>query len=140
MAEKRTLYFIEEESTRYTPVAVGDFLKNTLRELQKKASLIEENAPKKQETQEGYITILGAKNIENKIRVMLESARERIYVMADIRILSCFQEEIRSLIESGKKVVVLSDFGDFSLEDSFFVGVIFYKTETGKNEVLLIVD
>ena len=40
-------------------------MKNTLRELQKKALLIEENAPKKQETQEGYITILGAKNIEN---------------------------------------------------------------------------
>ena len=140
LAEKGALYLIEGESTRYTPVAVGDFLKNTLRELQKKASLIEENAPKKQETQEGYITILGAKNIENKIRLMLESARERIYVMADKGILSCFQEEIRSLIEAGKKVVVLSDFGDFSLEDSFLAGAIFHKTETGKNQVRLIVD
>ena len=44
------------------------------------------------------------------------------------------------MIEAGKKVVVLSDFGDFSLEDSFLAGSIFHQTETGKNQVRLIVD
>ena len=140
LAEKGVLYLIEGETTKYTPVPVKDFLKNTLEDLQKKASLIEENAPKKKEVQEGYITILGSKNIENKIRNMLESTRERIYVMADKGILSCFQEEIRSLIEAGKKVVVLSDFDEESLEKSFLNGGIFHKTETGKNQVRLIVD
>ncbi len=140
LAEKGALYLIEGESTKYTPVPVGDFLKNTLSDLQKKALLIEENAPQKMETQEGYITILGAKNIANKIRLMLESAHKRIYVMAESKILSCFQNEIRSLIQAGKKVVVLSDFGVDSPEENFLAGAIFHKTETEKNQIRLIVD
>lgn len=140
LAGKGALYLIEGESTKYTPVPVGDFLKNTLSDLQKKALLIEENAPQKMETQEGYITILGAKNIANKIRLMLESAHKRIYVMAESKILSCFQNEIRSLIQAGKKVVVLSDFGVDSPEENFLAGAIFHKTETEKNQIRLIVD
>lgn len=140
LAGKGALYLIEGESTKYTPVPVGDFLKNTLSDLQKKALLIEENAPKKLENQEGYITILGAKNIANKIRLMLESAHKRIYVMAESKILSCFQNEIRSLIQAGKKVVVLSDFGVDSPEENFLAGAIFHKTETEKNQIRLIVD
>jgi sugar-specific transcriptional regulator TrmB len=140
LAEKGALYLIEGESTKYTPVPVEDFLKNTLGELQKKADLIVKNAPKKKEVQDGYITILGSKNIENKIRLMLESTQERIYVMADKGILSCFGKELRALIGAEKKVVVLSDFEADSLEESFLAGATFHKTETEKNQVRLIVD
>lgn len=133
LAEKGALYLIEGESTRYTPVAVGDFLKNTLRELQKKALLIEENAPKKQETQEGYITILGAKNIENKIRKMLEETKERLYMLASPEILENFRGELESLVANGKKVVLISD--DFEIN-----GGICHKSETEKNQIRLITD
>ena len=75
-------------------MAVSDFLKNTLADLQNKALIIEENAPKKRETQDGYITILGAKNIQNKIRQMLEETKERLYVMASFDILETFRKEL----------------------------------------------
>ena len=129
LAEKGALYLIEGESTKYTPVPVKIFLKNTISELQKKAKLIEKEAPKQRENKEGYITILGAKNIENKIRQMLENAKERIYFMADKEVLSCFQKEIEDLLLSEKKVVILSDFG-----------IIFHKTQTEENQIRLIVD
>ncbi len=136
LAEKGALYLIEGESTKYTPVPVKNFLKNTISELQKKAKLIEKEAPKQRENKEGYITILGAKNIENKIRQMLENAKERIYFMADKEVLSCFQKEIENLLLSEKKVVILSDFDDFSM----LKGIIFHKTQTEENQIRLIVD
>lgn len=136
LAEKGALYLIEGESTKYTPVPVKFFLKNTISELQKKAKLIEKEAPKQRENKEGYITILGAKNIENKIRQMLENAKERIYFMADKEVLSCFQKEIEDLLLSEKKVVILSDFDDFSM----LKGIIFHKTQTEENQIRLIVD
>ncbi len=136
LAEKGALYLIEGESTKYTPVPVKIFLKNTISELQKKAKLIEKETPKQRENKEGYITILGAKNIENKIRQMLENAKERIYFMADKEVLSCFQKEIEDLLLSEKKVVILSDFDDFSM----LKGIIFHKTQTEENQIRLIVD
>lgn len=136
LAEKGALYLIEGESTKYTPVPVKIFLKNTISELQKKAKLIEKEAPKQRENKEGYITILGVKNIENKIRQMLENAKERIYFMADKEVLSCFQKEIEDLLLSEKKVVILSDFDDFSM----LKGIIFHKTQTEENQIRLIVD
>ena len=136
LAEKGALYLIEGESTKYTPVSVKIFLKNTISDLQKKAKLIEKEAPKQRENKEGYITILGAKNIENKIRQMLENAKERIYFMADKEVLSCFQKEIENLLLSEKKVVILSEFDDFSM----LKGIIFHKTQTEENQIRLIVD
>lgn len=136
LAEKGALYLIEGESTKYTPVPVKIFLKNTISELQKKAKVIEKEAPKQRENKEGYITILGAKNIENKIRQMLENAKERIYFMADKEVLYCFQKEIEDLLLSEKKVVILSEFDDFSM----LKGIIFHKTQTEENQIRLIVD
>ena len=133
LAEKGSLYLIEGETTKYTPVPVKDFLKNTLGEMQKKAAIIEENAPKKKEVQEGYITILGAKNIENKIRKMLEETKERLYVLASPEILENFRGELEALVAKGKKVVLISD--DFVID-----GGICHKSETEKNQIRLITD
>ena len=98
LAEKGALYLIEGETTKYTPVPINIFLKNTLTELQNKAQLIEETAPKKRENSEGYITILGSKNIKNKICQMLKETKERIYMMLDKEILFCFINEITALL------------------------------------------
>lgn len=133
LLDKGALCLIEGETTKYEPVAVKDFLSNTILDLQKKALLIEENAPKKIVQSEGYITILGAKNIENKIRLMLKETQERIYVMANCDILKKFSDELSMLCNSGKKVVILSD--DFDLENA-----IYHKTQTEKNQIRLITD
>ena len=67
---------------------------------------------------------------------MLENAKERIYFMADKEVLSCFKKEIENLLLSEKKVVILSDFDDFSM----LKGIIFHKTQTEENQIRLIVD
>lgn len=146
LAEKGALYLIEGETTKYTPVPINIFLKNTLTELQKKAQSIEETAPKMRENSEGYITILGSKNIKNKICQMLKEAKERIYMMVDKEILLCFINEITALLNMGKKVVILSnidntDFLSASLTDkSLLSKTILHKTQTEKYQIRLIVD
>lgn len=133
LVEKGCAYLKESEVTKYIPVEIKTFTQNCLNDLQKKAKLLEDNAPQKISTTEGYITIVGAKNISNKIREMLEKTQLRLYVMATSDILSEYESELQSLVESGKKIVLISD--DFELS-----GAIFYKTEVSKDQIRLITD
>ncbi len=133
LVEKGALYLIEGETTKYTPVPVKEFLSNTISDLQKKANLIEKNVPRKIETQESYITITGGKNIEHKIRKMLNDTKERLYIMANSKILEEFRTELSNLVKKRKKVVLISD--DFVIN-----GAICHKTSTEENQIRLITD
>lgn len=133
MLEKGLCYLEEGESTKYLPVSVDSFLDNKIEELKEKATFIKKHAPKKLLLSDGYITIMGTKNIANKIRQMLKDCNMRLYIMASGDILNEFQEELKVLVEGKKKLVVLSD--DFSLP-----GIIFYKSQIEKKQVRLISD
>ena len=68
-----------------------------------------------------------------KIRQMLEETKERLYVMASFDILETFRKELETLVQNGKKVVLISD--DFEIPKA-----IYHKTQTEKNQIRLIVD
>lgn len=133
LAEKGALYLIEGETTKYTPLPIKDFLQNTILELQKKAAEIEKYAPTKIEQAEGYITILGAKNIENKIRQMLQKTKERVYIMANKEILEKFKNELEELVEKNKKVVIISN--QFEI-----INAICHNAKVEENQIRLITD
>ncbi len=135
LVEKGALYLIEGETTKYLPVEINQFLKNCLSNLQEKALLIEKNIPKKIENQDGYITIVGSKNIESKICQMLEETQERLYVLSTSEILKKFENQLENLVKENKKVVIISD--EFEI-----TGAICHKT-TDKiegNQIRLITD
>ena len=67
LTEKGALYLVEGESTKYIPVPVKEFLTYWIRELKEKALQIEKQIPKKVVNTEGYITIVGLKNIKNTV-------------------------------------------------------------------------
>lgn len=135
LTEKGALYLVEGESTKYIPVSVKEFLTYWIRELKEKALQIEKQIPKKVVNTEGYITIVGLKNIKNKIQMMLNNAKERVYIMASFDIIKEFESEIKSLIGKKRKVVILSDFGE-----NIFEGSIFHLTQIDKEQIRLIVD
>ena len=64
---------------------------------------------------------------------MLEETKERLYVMASFDILETFRKELETLVQNGKKVVLISD--DFEIPKA-----IYHKTQTEKNQIRLIVD
>lgn len=133
LVEKGGAYLIEGESTKYTPVELNRFTQNRLIELQKKAEFLEKNAPKQMVLSDGYITILGAKNISNKIREILSKVEHRIYILAPVDILEEFREQLETLISQNIKIVLLST--AFELK-----GAIIYETEVQQGQIRLISD
>lgn len=133
LVEKGAAYLIEGESTKYTPVAIKKFTENVLSDLSRKAKDLEKNAPQQLVQQEGYITILGAANIRNKIREMLLATELRLYIMAPAAIINEFDAELQELITAGKKVVILSD--NYKLK-----GAKIYETKPEEGQLRFITD
>ncbi len=133
LVDKGAAYLIEGEPTRYTPVPVDSFCENTISELSDKASYLAEHAPEVVELSDGYITLLGSRNIYHMISEMLRKCQLRVYILAESELVMQFAEEIRELIASDKKVVVLSDACDLD-------GAIFYKMEVEPKQIRIITD
>ena len=134
LADKGAAYLIEGDSTKYLPVNVETFTKNVLTEMQEKAEYIKAHAPSQQIPTDGYITIVGTRNIQNKLHEMLKETRLRLYLSASGDILQEFADEIEQIAETGKKVVVLTD-------SSFTIpGAVVYHTEPEAGQLRVIVD
>ena len=134
LVDKGASYLIEGDSTKYHPVDVDTFTKNVLNELQEKAVFIHEHAPEKQVETDGYITIIGARNIHNKLLQMIKETRIRLYISASARIVDAYEEELNELIGKGKKVVLMTD-SSYNLD-----GAIVYHTDPEPGQLRVIID
>ena len=130
LVEKGASFVIEGESVKYTPVEVKAFTRNVMSELTRKAEILEQHAPKKIIASDGYITIKGSLNIRNKIRGMIEGTLLRLYFQAPQQIIYEFDAELRNLVESDKKVVILTD--EYKLH-----GAKIYKTKKNTNVAII---
>ena len=133
LVEKGAAYLVEGEVTKYRPVEIKIFTSNKIRELSKQAAWLETHGPQKVEQTEGYITIVGAKNIRNKIREMLEKTELRLYLMAPEKIIIEFENELQNLIAAGKKIVLLTE--DYKLK-----GAKVYNTKLEEGQIRFITD
>lgn len=113
LVEKGAAYLLQGEATKYRPVEISRFTENRISELKKTALWLEKHAPRKVISCDGYITIIGAKNIKNKIRQMLAETELRLYMMAPAKVLGEFENELAEIVKAGKKVVLLTK--DFKL-------------------------
>ena len=103
MTEKGASYLVEEGTTRkYVPVSLDEFCKNRVRRM-------EENKKWLCDHVEGYITIEGAANILDKMRNLIDGAKERVYVSCTRNYLLLLIKELESLIQRRKKVVIITD-------------------------------
>ena len=134
LVDKGASYLIEGDSTKYHPVDVDTFTKNVFNELQEKAVFIHEHAPEKQVETDGYITIIGARNIQNKLLQMIKETRIRLYISASARIVDAYEEELNELIGKGKKVVLMTD-SSYNLD-----GAIVYHTDPEPGQLRVIID
>ena len=133
LVEKGAAYLVEGEATKYRPVEIKQFTENRINELQKNAFWLEKHAPKKVISSEGYITIVGARNIRNKIREMLKKTELRLYLMASADIIQEFEEELKTIISEKKKVVLLTE--GYKLK-----GATVYNTKPEEGQIRFITD
>ncbi len=135
LVEKGAAYTMEGEASKFVPVKVESFLHNTLKDLEKKADFIIQNAPKPLEQETGYITIKGSRHIKDKITEMLNSTELRLYIMAESSLLLEYKDLLEALAVSGKKVVILTDKNILEKGNP-----IIYITELQKGQLRLISD
>ena len=133
LVEKGAAYLVQGEATKYRPVEIKTFTENRISELKKTAVWLEKHAPRKVISCDGYITIIGAKNIKNKIRQMLAETQLRLYMMAPADVLSEFQGELSEIVKAGKKVVLLTQ--GFKLS-----GAKIYETKLESGQLRFITD
>ena len=133
LVEKGAAYLVQGEATKYRPVEISRFTDNRISELKKTAAWLEKHAPRKVISCDGYITIIGAKNIKNKIRQMLAETELRLYMMAPADVLREFEGELSEIVKAGKKVVLLTQ--GFKLS-----GAKIYETKPEPGQLRFITD
>ena len=133
LSEKGAAYLVQGESTKYRPVEIKTFTSNKIAELKKSAEYLEKHGPQKVVEAEGYITIVGAKNIRNKMREMISKTELRLYLMAPAEIVKDFEEDLKRLISEGKKIVLLTQ--DYSVK-----GAKVYNTKVEEGQIRFITD
>jgi len=135
LVEKGASCVIEGNPSKYIAVLPDEFCDNRIRELVKHRDYLKRNITKANETQEGYITISGIKNITDKIYHMLRDAKERVYVSVSGENLKIMDYALRECSERNIKVVILCDDNiqpDYSCE--------FYFSDEKASQLRLIVD
>ncbi len=108
LVEKGGAYICEGEAARYTPVQVEELVANTRRQMSEVLDYLEKHIPKRKTSSEPYITITGKKQIINKMKNIINQARERVYLsMAPIE-LELIISELLDAIARGLKVVIIT--------------------------------
>ncbi len=134
LVEKGAAYIIEEQTVQYQAVAIEEFCDNNIHFLENVAEELKASMPEQKKRNENYITIRGRRNVEDKFRNMLLQTGERLYLSVASEIIDLFREELKVLIDAGKKVVVITE-TDYDLE-----GAILYKSAHEDRQVRLITD
>ncbi len=134
LVEKGAAYLIEDTAKHYTPVSIDEFCSNKIRQMQDIKGELINNMPERQQEGEGYITIKGRNNILDKIKNMINNAKERIYISLSGDTLNAVLPYLNKAVSNGLKVVVITK-KPFKL-----TGSVVYYSEKKQNQIRLIVD
>lgn len=134
LVEKGAAYIIEEQSVQYQAVAIEEFCQNQLHFLAEVAKELKASMPEQKKRSENYITIRGKRNVEDKCRNMLLQTESRVYLSGSSKIVDQFKEELKLLVDTGKKVVLITETA-YELD-----GVILYQTSKEDTQIRLITD
>lgn len=138
LVDKGAAYILEEQAVQYQAVPVNEFCFNKLHYLKEVSDLLEQQIPKETFQNENYITIRGRRHVEDKFRNMLKEAKERVYLSVPLEIAALFQQELETLIQEGKKVVLLTEKPEE--ESELLLGAVFYYTAHNDQQLRLITD
>lgn len=134
LADKGAAVVTEANTTLYSAVDPEEFLTNKVRHLEEDKQYIVENMPCNAVKEEGYLTICGYQNIQDKIRYMIEHCDMRLYFAAGGSIIQEFEDVLSVAKEKGLKIVIMSD------RDYRHVATHFYEDKSMEGQVRLITD
>lgn len=109
LVDKGAAYIVEGAATKYTPVPIDELCENRIRLLRETKEYLSTSMPRMTDSDVGYITIEGYRNILDKITNMLLQAQYRVYLAISGDKLKTIQSELERLAEREIKVVILTD-------------------------------
>jgi Predicted transcriptional regulators len=134
LVDKGGAYVIEGSVQRYTAVPVEEYCKNIKVHMEEVLEKIKQDCPVIKEPAEAYITIKGFSNIIDKIKNIIDAAKERVYVSVADSELKYIKEKLESSAERGLKVVVIVS-GDIEI-----TGAIVHKIAKSSGQIRVIAD
>ncbi|WP_105619538.1 TrmB family transcriptional regulator [Vallitalea okinawensis] len=109
LVEKGGALIVEHSKTKYIATPKEELLSNIKRDFDKTINYLDEHLDFSPICHEPYITVLGKKNIHDKIINMINLAEMRIYISADHEELNLFADELMGAKERGLKVVIITN-------------------------------
>lgn len=134
LVDKGAAYTTEGTAIRYHIVDAEEFCTNKIRALEEYKEQIRQNMPKAKSEAEGYLTINGDRHIRDKVKNMIAQSKQRVYLSMAENCVRIFENEIKTAIAEGKKVVILTD-GPVDID-----GAIFYQAEKKGRQIGVITD
>lgn len=108
LTDKGAVYRLDGTTPRYQALPITDFCNHRLRSLNDTARQLESSLPQRATPAEAYLTIEGAQNISDRLRSMVDAAKERIYMALPPSALTMILPELQAALDRGIKVVVIS--------------------------------
>jgi HTH-type transcriptional regulator, sugar sensing transcriptional regulator len=134
LVDKGGSYTVEGTVPHYSAVPVDEYCSNIIAHMKEIIEIIKHDCPDVRKPSEPYVTITGFKHIIDKMRNIVSSAKERVYVSMSEKELSFLKEELEGAAGKGLKVVAIIS-GDFDLQ-----GVVMHKITKQSGQVRLIAD
>lgn len=134
LVDKGGACLMEGSVPHYVAVPVEEYCSNFLAHMKETVEIIQRECPKRKESTEGYLTISGFRNSIDKIRTIIESAKERVYISISETELAFTKELLEAAAAKGLKVVAILS-GDEKL-----TGVVTHNITKPAGHIRLIVD
>jgi HTH-type transcriptional regulator, sugar sensing transcriptional regulator len=140
LVEKGAAWTIEGETVRYRAVPGAEFTGNRLRRWTDRQKELLPLLPVPRQKAGSYVTVRGSAAILDRMRNLVSSARERLYLSLNHEWIENLMPELIALRERGCKLVVLSDFAGCKLVREKCRGAILRRSDPGPGQIRLIVD
>lgn len=134
LVDKGGAYVIEGSVQHYTAVPVDEYCENVIFHMKEATEKIKHECPQSRKPSEPYITVTGFGHIKDKIRNIISSAKERVYVSMSEKELPFLKEELETAAKRELKVVAITS-GDFDLE-----GAVVHRVDKQSGQIRLITD
>jgi sugar-specific transcriptional regulator TrmB len=134
LVDKGGAYIIEGSVQHYTAVPVDEYCANIMQHLKEVIERIRHECPELRKPSEPYITITGFKHITDKMKNIINNAKERVYVSISEKDFRYIKEELEKAYEKGLKVVAVTS-GNITLP-----GATVHKINKQPGQVRLIAD
>jgi sugar-specific transcriptional regulator TrmB len=134
LVDKGGAYVVEGTVPHYTAVPVEEYCTNVISHMNRIIQRIKNECPEARKPSEPYITISGFTHIVDKMKNIINGAKERVYISLTADELPYLKEELEMAAEKGLKVVAIAS-GNVTLK-----GVIVHSISKKPGQVRLIAD